>query len=334
MVTTAEFKTSYLPAAERFGHWCDLTSDSIVPNKLRSDHASDFRAALRLLDLGMVQISALTYPPLEISRHAKLIRQSDPEQYQLMLNLRGRHRIVQGGSDTTIGAGELTLYDTSRPLHGSAHADSGLVEGILVQFPRALLTLPADRVRPLTAERLSGRDGVGALLVGYLRQLVAGIGSYTAADGPRLATVTVDLLTALCAHHLDAERAMPPEGHRRVLFLRIHAFIEQHLADPGLTPAAVAAACQISLRQLHRLFREQDRTVAAWIRHRRLESCRRDLVDPTLSRRPIHATAARWGFTDPANFSRVFRTAYGVTPGDYRRTARTDTGHPSPATRH
>ncbi|GAA2788117.1 hypothetical protein GCM10010470_23340 [Saccharopolyspora taberi] len=58
-----------------------------------------------------------------------------------------------------------------------------------------------------------------------------------------------------------------------------------------------------------------------WIRQRRLERCRRDLTNPHLRQRPVHAIAARWGFTDPAHFSRIFRAAYGLSPSDYRHNA-------------
>ncbi|MEU7163919.1 helix-turn-helix domain-containing protein [Streptomyces morookaense] len=34
--------------------------------------------------------------------------------------------------------------------------------------------------------------------------------------------------------------------------------------------------------------------------------------------RTVAATAARWGFLDPARFSRVFKAAHGMSPGDYR----------------
>ncbi|MGW1888415.1 AraC-like ligand-binding domain-containing protein [Streptomyces sp. NPDC001970] len=327
MVMVSEFRTSDLPIRERFGSWCDLTADTLVPNTLRSDHAADFRAGLRLVGLGSVLVSAVSYPSLETSRPAKLIRRSDPEGYQLMVNLHGSHGIVHGGREATSSVGQIMMYDTSRPWHGWAHTDRGRVKGILLQLPRTLLPLAADRVRSLTAMPLPGTDGMGALLAGYLKQVATGADSYTAADGPRLATVAVDLVTALCAHHLDAERAVPPETHHRALLLRIHAFIDQHLGDPGLTPAAVAAGCQISLRHLHRLFTEQDLTVAAWIRHRRLERCRRDLTDPGSNSRPIGAIAARWGFTDSAHFSRTFRAAYGMPPSDYRHTARTGSQH-------
>jgi AraC-like DNA-binding protein len=110
--------------------------------------------------------------------------------------------------------------------------------------------------------------------------------------------------------------------------LRIRAFIEQRLADPELTPATIAAEHHISLRYLHKLFHGQGITVAGWIRDRRLERCRRDLADPTLTARPISAVAARWGFTNPAHFSQAFRAAYGLSPRQFRE-HHTGTSHPS-----
>ncbi|MEU6010139.1 helix-turn-helix domain-containing protein [Streptomyces sp. NPDC047453] len=304
--------------AERFGSWHDMTAKALIPSVVRSDHEENFRASARMLDLGPVEVSALAYPSLETRRTPKLIRSSDPESYQLMLNLRGSHRILQSGQDTTSGPGEVMLFDTSRPWQGWAFADQDTVKGVMVRVPRALLPLPADKVAQLTAVRLPGREGVGAVLSGYLKQLVAGAATYTAADGARLATCTLDLLTAFLAHHLDAAASMPPQTRHRALLLEIYAFIQQHLGDPDLSPGAVAAAHHISLRSLQRLFQDQDTTVAGWIRARRLECCRRDLADPLLHSRPVRAIAARWGFTDPANFSRAFSAAFGMPPGDYR----------------
>ncbi|MEU6013702.1 helix-turn-helix domain-containing protein [Streptomyces sp. NPDC047515] len=72
---------------------------------------------------------------------------------------------------------------------------------------------------------------------------------------------------------------------------------------------------------MHRLFQDEDATVAAWIRRLRLEAARRDLTDPALRTTPIHAIAARWGFTRAADFSRAYRAAYGATPKDHRHQA-------------
>lgn len=98
-------------------------------------------------------------------------------------------------------------------------------------------------------------------------------------------------------------------------------FIRRHLSAADLSPAAVAAAHHISLRTLHRLFHDhgQEDTVASCIRRRRLARARRDLADPSLAARPVHAVAARWGFQQAPDFTRAFRTAYGTTPTKYRQ---------------
>jgi AraC-like DNA-binding protein len=111
----------------------------------------------------------------------------------------------------------------------------------------------------------------------------------------------------------------------------MHAFIEHRLGDPELSPGTVAAAHHISLRYLHKLFEGEQTTVADWIRRRRLERSRRDLLDPALRDRPVSATAVRWGLTDPAHFSRLFRAAYGMPPGEYRAAHAVPAGAPSAA---
>lgn len=107
------------------------------------------------------------------------------------------------------------------------------------------------------------------------------------------------------------------EWHHNLL-LRIHAFIRRHLADPDLSPEVIAAAHNISLRSLHRLFRAQNTTVGGWVRAQRLDRCRRDLTDPALRDQPIRDIAARWALTEAAHFTRAFHAAYGINPKDYR----------------
>ncbi|MEU1183819.1 helix-turn-helix domain-containing protein [Streptomyces sp. NPDC005820] len=313
-----EFRSDVLPTAERFACWYEMASSAHVPTVIRSDHEADFRATVRVLDLGAVQVSTLTYPSLHSHRTPKLIRQSDPGVYQLWLTLRGSIGITQSGREAEPGVQDLVLYDTSRPFDGRTAADQGTIAGIVVQFPRALLPIREDMLAGLTAVRLPGREGIGALLSSHLIQLTRHAGQMRTADAARLATVTMDLIAALCTHHLEAGAVLPPEAHQQALQMRIHDFIQQRLGEPGLSPETVAAAHQISIRYLYKLFEDQGLAVAAWIRSRRLERCRRDLGDARLNSHPIHAIAARWGFTSSAHFSRAFRAAYGTSPKDYR----------------
>jgi AraC-like DNA-binding protein len=121
--------------------------------------------------------------------------------------------------------------------------------------------------------------------------VVAEAASCRPENAVRLGAVTVDLITAFLAHHAAAEDAVSPESRQQALMVGIRSFVERNLGDAQLSPAAVAAAHHISVRYPHRLFQQQGATVSSWIRHRRLERCRRDLAEPALSLRPIHAVA-------------------------------------------
>lgn len=133
----------------------------------------------------------------------------------------------------------------------------------------------------------------------------------------------IDGMKAVIGDLENIERAVTESDRNggAELLPRIRSFILGHLGDPRLDPASVAAAHHISVRSLHRLFQSQGLTVVGFIRHQRLEGVRRDLTDPGLRGKPIHAVAARWGFPRAAEFTRAFRASYGVTPSDYRESA-------------
>ena len=109
---------------------------------------------------------------------------------------------------------------------------------------------------------------------------------------------------------------VPPS--RAELLLRAHAHAQSHLSDPSLAPGEIAAAVHVSKRYLHRLFEDDGATVSSWIRQRRLEGCRRDLADPSRRDETVTSIGARWGLTNPAHLSRLFRDAYGLSPTEYR----------------
>ncbi|MFD0788170.1 helix-turn-helix domain-containing protein, partial [Micromonospora azadirachtae] len=155
-------------------------------------------------------------------------------------------------------------------------------------------------------------------LAQHLHRITRHPEQFRAGDAPYLADVTLSLVSALLARHLDAENDLPADVRQQALLAQVRDFVDRHLDDPDLSPQVVADAHHISLRTLHRLFEAEEETVAGAIRRRRLERCRRDLADPLLRHRPVHLIGRRWGLTDPAHFSRTFRAAYGVGPQAYR----------------
>ncbi|MFE3640686.1 helix-turn-helix domain-containing protein [Streptomyces sp. NPDC059169] len=311
------FRSSGVPAAERFGVWHEHLAKLICPMDTSSKHAPDFHGDLQLLQLGPVSLLPTRVQEVSGLRTAKLIRQSDPEFYDVTLIQRGTMKLRHAGREAVHGPQHMYVVDTSRPWE--THASP--LKSIGLGVPKSLLPLPPEHVGRILARRLSGEEGPGALLAQFLTHLAGNPAPYRPADMPRLGTLAVDLLTTAVAHYLDAESAVPPESRQRVLFLRIQAYIRRHLADPELSPGTIAAAHHISTSYLHRLFVQGEASVAAWIRHQRLEGALRDLVDPRQRTTRIHAIATRWGFPRAADFTRAFRTAYGVPPREYREAA-------------
>jgi AraC-like DNA-binding protein len=308
-----------LPPAERFAAWRDQARAIYAPAEFRPDHADGFRATARRLDLGHVVLSTSENSPLQVSRTPKLVRQGDPELCIISLVQRGSLSLTQARREATLAPGDLVLYSTSRPNHAHLADKQGRMAMTNLVFRRALLPLPTSAVDRLLAVRLPSRHGPGALLAQFFTHLTTEATAYGPSDDHRLATVACDIVAALLGQYLDTP--VSPEARHHALLFRIHTFIQQNLGDPDLTPATIASAHHLSVRSLHRLFHDGGESVAAFIRRHRLEQACRDLANPAVNARPIHAIAARWCFPRPADFTRAFRTAYGIRPSEYRRLA-------------
>ncbi len=293
-----------------------------MPTSIRSEHAGNFWAEAAVLDLGGVQVSTFGFSALRSRRTAAHVRRSDPGQYQIGLVTDGAMSLAQNRFDSGLFSGDMVLWNTSLPMESlSVPGEGGLIRAVTLSFARDAMPLRGARVERLLAQRIPGGHGMGAILGQYLRSPAAHGADCGPAELNRLGTVALDLVGAVLAGQLGAEDKLSAEARGRALLERINAFIDHNLGDPELTPSAVAARHGISLRRLQLLFREHGETVAAGIRQRRLERCRTDLADPGLLGRPVHAVAARWEFTNPSVFSRAFREAYGMSPGEYRHAA-------------
>lgn len=312
-----------IPVPDRFEWWCEQVAKDVVPTVISSPHARDFRAAVTLVELGPVQLSLLAFPELRSVRTPALVRRSDPERYGLSLITAHHVYFAQRGRDCKVGAGELLLHDTSGPSEVRTLPGDSPATALILHLPKDAVPLRSRRLDDLVARPLTATTGMNGVLARYVTSVAAAVGDGELGerDLRRLGEVALDLTVAAFAAQIDAEDELSPETRRQALLVRIDAFIEHNLGDPDLTPAEIAAHHHISVGHLHRLFRSRELTATAWIRHQRLERCRADLADPRLQARPVQEIAARWGFRHPADFSRAFRVAHGLPPGDYRRRA-------------
>ncbi len=319
----SDFRTTDLPVGARFEAWTERMGRTHAPMRLDSDRTADYRGHQRVIGLGDVTLWPATFDQLVFRRTPKLIRQSDPESYHLSLLLKGEGAADWGRQRSAYRVHDFHTNSSSRA--GEIFTGSDPVTIVGVEVPRALVAVPAGRADRVLGSLISGREGIGALLAQFLLQVVSDTTVYEPSDAPRLGTVVTDLVTAAFAHAVDADLRLPPETHSRTLTLRVKAFIRRHLDDPDLTPAGIAAAHHISRSYLYRLFQTEGLTVASYIRDQRLANARRELLDPRLRALPIRAVAARWGFPRAAEFTRAFRTAYGLPPSELREQALVET---------
>jgi AraC-like DNA-binding protein len=261
-------------------------------------------------------VALATVVPHATHRTPKLIRQADPEVFEVGCTVRGGGTVAQDGRRTDLGFGDLVLLDTSRPYQVTHAPHIPMSQVLLLHFSRSLLPLPSKDLRRLTAVRIAGDTGIGALSSQFLLHLARRMPELSPSETAQLSTLTIEVLTTALAHALDTVSVVPPNTRHRALMAQIHAFIRSNLGDAQLAPDAIAAAHHISVRYLHKLFQQDGHTVAGYIRERRLERCQRDLADPRLAIRPIQAIAARWGFSSPGLFSQAFRSAYGLPAPD------------------
>ncbi|GAA2901316.1 helix-turn-helix domain-containing protein [Nonomuraea rubra] len=307
----------------------DLFENHLAGLEVTTAHDRAFQAGGREADLGAVQVAVKSVSPMTVRRRRTGGDGAwHDEQYQIVMPVHGTITATWGARDAKVTPGEVYAHDMARlegcAMTGSAEREE--FEMLLLAFPRSLLPFGAADLDGVLGRSVRGTSGLGAVLRNFTATLADRRNALGSADRSRLGVALVDLVTAFLAAEIEESSGPCPGGPRHGLALRVQAYILTHLRDPGLSPREIAAAHHISVSYLHRLFQGQSETVAAWIKGRRLERARRDLADPAFRALPIHAVAARWGFVHPADFSRSFRTAYGMTPSDFRHHALTTPG--------
>jgi AraC-like DNA-binding protein len=301
-----------------FESFRDALSQTFAPVVAETDRAKTFEGAVTFTELGPLRLAQVAATPHITRRNSRLIRRADLDYYKLTLQITGQTGLIQDDRTSVLTPGDLALYDTTRP-YELRFDDS--FEIIVLMFPRSLLQVPEASVQLLTGRRIPANHGLAGLIGSFVSGLAEQVDRCGVAVSRPLGDAVLNMLAAAIADELGCASGQSQGPRQAVLLQRIKSHIEDQLGDPGLGPDEIAAAHHISPRYLRKLFESEGDSVARWIRSRRLEHCRRDLGRPDLSDRSVSAVAARWGFTDAAHFSRLFRSAFGQSPREYRHGA-------------
>ncbi|KJK59111.1 helix-turn-helix domain-containing protein [Saccharothrix sp. ST-888] len=306
--------TAPVPTVERAEYWHEAVSHTFIPLDVSLLEAAPAAATITSRQVGALQVSRVQAGPQRVVRSAELIARGGEDHLTLALQHRGTARLEQDGHQVLLRPGSFAISDAGRPF---AKELAEPFEFTAFHWPRAAVGVRDEDLRLLTATAFGTGGGTAALAAAYLERLARSADSLEPAVAGRLATTALDLLAVL-AHELRG-RSVPdaPEAAGATL-ARVKDHILRHLGDPGLSPERIAAAHHLSVRYLHKLFHFEGVTVARWIQRQRLDMARRDLARPTAGHLTVAAVAGRWGFVSASHFSRAFRSAYGVSPSEWR----------------
>lgn len=309
-MTTITIDTSTVAARDRLDFWRSTVCDQFVQLDVRPEAGPAMHGRILATAIDDVQLREISAGAHTFVRTDRQVRTADEDYFHIALCHRGSTVASQEGREATLGPGDFVLYDSARPFTFAMAED---FEYSVCLFPKRLLPLSAAEMAAASAVRFDSRRGIGALIP----PLFAALHELEAAELPApsrdaMVRAIADLYVAVVRSRVDAGAS--PSVH----LSRARAFVDEHLADPALDPAAVAVGCSISVSYLHKLFAATGESVADYVRERRLQGCWADLARPDLASLTVAAVGRRWGLVDPARLSRVFKARFGFSPTEHR----------------
>jgi AraC-like DNA-binding protein len=265
MSPTRVFSTAGLPAARRIELWEGHNAAALIG--LNCHSTTPLEATEVNVALGQVQLARVTGSPHAVERSAAFIRRDPAGAVAVYATLRGQAWFRDEDGTRELRPGQLLICDVDRPF---ARGFARGLEELAIKVPREALAGPLRSALvhgPVVTAFAPGRDP-------YARALARLADQATRAEHPVAADegAVIDLVAVLTAGPgTGYHRADRGAGRTAALRAAAYGFIEDHLTDPGLGAAQIAAAIGVSERHLSRVLAAGGTTVPRLVRSRRLE---------------------------------------------------------------
>ena len=319
------FTTEDLIGADYVSYWNEVMSDNFLDVDITGGIPDvgaappRYRGKLVRHDIGDLSVTEITgHGPLSTVSISRVMRETaaaaDDEFATLKLQITGSSIISQAGRDARLRPGNLVLCDSRLSYDGAADLNNAT---LLLHVPHRHIIHRIPYLEDVAAVVFDPRKTITRLaydmLLSLNRQLLAG---YTDNDAILTDAILDTVTAAVTSSFRDRDSNCSSAGG--ALLYRVKTFIELHLLSPGLSPEQVAAAHQVTVRYLNRLFAGENTSITRWINARRLEKCAEILRSTRNMERNIDEIAFQCGFSSLPYFYRRFKQQYGCTPREYR----------------
>lgn len=311
------FSTDNLRPHERFDYWCEVRARNLfgVTISLKQEERQHFRGQFSALPVGGAVLSHMQASPYRVSRTAADISRASSDSLCIYQQVGGASWFnAKGGGEFVVPAGRLAISHTDLPYFTKPVTPQGFDLRVL-KIPLAGRDALTLRARDLPPSLLRNDPRVGQAISASFNALVTEATKHPDADFDH-AVEHLAQLALLARGRVPSGSLESRAALRFGLLQAVRDMLRHNLHRPDLSPAAVADEFAISLRQLHLLFEPTGVSFSRTLLTMRIEEARRLLESMPTS--AISDIAYACGFDSIATFYRVFRAAYGATPGDVR----------------
>ncbi|MFT4198389.1 MAG: acetamidase/formamidase family protein [Pseudoxanthomonas sp.] len=310
MTQSSYFTTESYPAHQRQDAWQDALGRFMTRTRITSREV--FGTIASVESPQGITFALVASGPQEIYYQ-------DPARggaIQLALHLEGSASLLDRTHQTRLQQGDIAFNIADAV---GTIALQGNFRHLLVRIPRS--TFRARLPIPLSSRVgvLSGQSGIGHVFSGLLRAVSDAIADLGAEQIRPIEIALSELLITSLANEEFASAMTGTTSTQTAVLHRISQLIESRLASPDLGIAQIAQEANVSPRYLQKLFESANDSFSHYVRVRRLERCRADLINPVYAHLSISDICFRWSFNDSAHFSRAFKEQYGMSPRRYRR---------------
>ncbi|NPT47636.1 helix-turn-helix domain-containing protein [Paraburkholderia sp. 1N] len=309
------FDLEDLPLSERYEYWRDVSETLHVPVSVSCDETETFTAKWDGRPLGRLFVgSAFLSEAQRVSRTSYHIGRSAADPVGIWMPLTGGIHLRQDGKDALIGPGQLAIVDPARPYEELTLRNCNF---LWMHVPREDIVARIGSTQKVTGLTHSVDQPHARLAIEFVRSLSTVWDELSSPQSEQVAAHVLSLLGLAFNAYTDSP-AITNDTDSSELLLWIRLFIDERVADRGLSAETVAAALGLSTQEVRRLTAQAGPGFQDYVQARRLTRSFRMLSDPRFAAHSVNDISNMVGWLHIDCFRKAFEAAYDISPDDYR----------------
>lgn len=304
------WSTDAFPEELAYDVWSAELESSTIPWTTAKKQRPGFSAQYTGLSLGTQNIMSTRLASFSGSRRWREVRKSEGAYVSIQFMLSGRENVAYFDNREHLISGDAYIWDSEEEFSFEATEQ---LETVSLRLPRKDFFLQCDEGR-IERRKVRFDNGLAAVLY---RTVLAAFHEHNALSGSEKDLLEQTILPLATRTFGTSGNCNSTKGPSE-LFRRIVDYVEVNLGDQKLSVPGVAETMGISVRYLHALFAKNQITFSGYLRLRRVERAKKELLDPR-NKSSITMIAYRNGFGESSHFSRVFKGVTGLSPREYRK---------------